>query len=118
MRASVSSDEIASARISCSERSLKFLATPRFLPRGTKDGNIISSLALELKTEWTSQKERAMRKQPVSRKRWVLQRKHPAIQKHSVRRTQLASQSRRASPTQPGLLRHGHLFRWSANRTG
>src|SRR5438309_4445045 len=31
MRASVSSDEIASARISCSERSLKFLATAFFL---------------------------------------------------------------------------------------
>src|SRR6266404_441175 len=33
MRASVSSDEIASARISCSERSLKFLATAFSLTR-------------------------------------------------------------------------------------
>src|ERR1700704_1848430 len=33
MRASVSSEEIASARISCSERSLKFLATAFSLTR-------------------------------------------------------------------------------------
>src|SRR5439155_3268359 len=38
MRASVSSDEIASARISCSERSLKFLATPFSYRHGRRMG--------------------------------------------------------------------------------